>query len=165
MTMTTDRKAKVTLLEDPRAFTIEREFDAAAELVWEAWTKPEHIRRWWTTGRGTMTVCDVDFRVGGRWRYAMDAEGHGEVAFHGEFVEIEPHSRIVSTEAYEMEGLTDEDASVNTLTLTERDGRSFLHVLVEHRTPEHRDMHINSGMEGGLQDALDLLEGVAQSLR
>jgi len=162
--MTSERKAKVTLQGD-RAFTIEREFDAPAHLVWEAWTKPEYIRQWWPTTRGADMVCEVDFRVGGNWRYSMVAGSTGEeVAFHGEYREIEPHSRIVSTEAYEMEGLTDEDASVNTLTLTERDGKSFLHVLVEHRTPVHRDMHINSGMEGGLQDALDLLEDVAQSL-
>lgn len=163
MTTEHDRRAKVTLQGD-RAFTIEREFTAPARLVWEAWTKPEYIERWWTAKRGGMTVCEVDFRVGGKWRYAMLAEHGVEVAFHGEYREIEPYTRLVSTEAFEMEGLTDDDASVNTLTLEERDGRTWLTVLVEHRTPEHRDMHINSGMEDGLQDALDLLDELAGTL-
>ena len=85
-----------------------------------------------------------------------------EVAFHGEYREIVPHERIVSTEVYE--GFPEGEA-VNTLTLTEVDGRTILEILVQHENKDHRDGHINSGMEAGMQDAMDLMEQVAISLR
>jgi uncharacterized protein YndB with AHSA1/START domain len=84
------------------------------------------------------------------------------VAFHGEYRELVPNERIVSTEVYE--GMPDA-ASLNTMTLTEEDGRTTLTILVDHASKEHRDGHINSGMEAGMQDAMDLLEQVAISLR
>jgi uncharacterized protein YndB with AHSA1/START domain len=92
----------------------------------------------------------------------MIADGGFEVGFHGEYREIVPNERIVSTEVFE--GMPDAEA-VDTMTLTEAGGRTKLTILVQHQTKEHRDAHINSGMEGGLQDALDLLEQVAISLR
>jgi uncharacterized protein YndB with AHSA1/START domain len=87
--------------------------------------------------------------------------GGVEVGFHGEYREIVPNERIVSTEVFE--GVPEAEA-LDTLTLTESVGRTTLTILVQHQTKEHRDMHIESGMEAGLQDALDLLEGVAISL-
>jgi uncharacterized protein YndB with AHSA1/START domain len=108
-----------------------------------------------------MTTCEIDLRVGGRWRYVMVADGGFEVAFHGEYREIVPNERIVSTEVYE--GMPDAEA-LDTLTLTEVDGRTILTILVQHTSKEHRDAHIDSGMEAGLQDALALLEQVAVSL-
>ena len=163
MTVAGSRKATVTLPSDTQIL-ITREFDAPKELVWKAWTTPELVRRWWHANRGEMTVCEIDLRVGGKWRYAMHAEGFGEVSFHGEYREIEPFERLVSTEAFE--GIPDADAhaAVDTLTLTELDGRTLMTVLVEHPTKEGRDMHIESGMEDGMNDALDLAEGVAISL-
>ena len=163
MTTTGSRKATVSLPADTQIL-ITREFDAPRELVWRAWTDPELVRRWWHANRGEMTVCEIDLQVGGRWRYVMYAPGFGEVGFHGEFREIVPGERLVSTEAYEGIPDADEHAALNTLTLTELDGRTSLRVLVEHPTKEGRDMHIASGMEDGLQDALDLLEEVAVSL-
>jgi uncharacterized protein YndB with AHSA1/START domain len=153
--------AKVTLPTDEQIL-ITREFDAPRHLVYEAWTTPELVKRWWSANRGEMTVAEIDLRVGGRWRYAMVADGGFEVAFHGEYREIVPNERIVSTEVFE--GMPDAEA-VDTLTLTEVDGRTRLTVLVEHATKEHRDAHIDSGMEAGMQDAMDLLEQVATSLR
>ena len=88
-----------------------------------------------------------------------------EVGFHGEYREIVPNERIVSTEVYEGIPDAEEHAALNTLTLTEADGRTTLTVLVEHPSKEGRDAHINSGMEDGMQDAMDLLEQVAVSLR
>ncbi len=160
MPMTTSRSAKVTLPTEDQIL-ITREFDAPKHLVYKAWTTPELVSRWWTAKRGEMTVAEIDLRVGGKWRYVMMA-GDMEVGFHGEYREIVPNERIVSTEVYE--GFPDAEA-VNLLTLTETDGRTTLEVLVQHQTKEHRDGHINSGMEDGLQDALDLLEEVAVSLR
>jgi uncharacterized protein YndB with AHSA1/START domain len=159
--MTSTRTAKVTLPGDEQIL-IERELDAPKELVWEALTTPELVRRWWHARRGEMTAVEIDFRVGGRWRYAMTATNGGfEVAFHGEYREIVPHERIVSTEVFE--GAPEAGAAVNTLTLEERDGRTTLTILVEHSSKAARDFHIDSGMEDGLQDALDLLEQVARS--
>jgi uncharacterized protein YndB with AHSA1/START domain len=162
--MTSSGTAKVTLPTDEQIL-IRREFDAPKELVYEAWTTPELVRRWWSGDRGEMTVCEIDLRVGGSWRYAMVTSGGQEVAFHGEFREIAPNERVVSTEAYEGIPDADEHATLNTLTLTDLDGgRTLMEVLVVHPTKFGRDMHIDSGMEGGLQEALDHLEQVAVSL-
>jgi uncharacterized protein YndB with AHSA1/START domain len=162
--MTTDsRKAKVTLPSD-RQILITREFDAPKELVWKAWTTPELVRRWWHANRGEMTVCEMDLRVGGSWRYAMVTPDGVEVGFHGEYREIEPFERLVSTEAYE--GIPDADAhaAVDTLTLAEIGDHTLMTVLVEHPTMEGRDMHVESGMEDGMQDAMDLLEETVAAL-
>ena len=159
MAMTTSGSARVTLPADTQIL-ITREFEAPAELVWKAWTTPELVRRWWHANRGEMTICEIDLRVGGTWRYVMIA-GDAEVGFHGEYREVVPFERIVSTEIYE--GFPDAGA-LNTLTLTEVDGRTTVEILVEHELREHRDAHIASGMEDGLQDAMDLLEQVAVSL-
>jgi len=153
--------AKVTLPADDQIL-ITREFDAPKHLVYKAFTTPELVKRWWHANRGEMTVAEIDLRVGGKWRYVMVAEGDFEVGFHGEYREIVPNERIVSTEVYE--GVPDAEA-VNTMTLTEADGRTTLEILVQHASKEHRDAHIESGMEAGMQDAMDLLEQVAVSLR
>src|SRR4029077_14467130 len=80
---------------------ITRRFDAPRHLVYKAWTTPELVRRWWTARRGEMTIAEIDLRVGGRWRYVMTATNGMEVVFHGEYREIVPDERIVSTEVYE----------------------------------------------------------------
>src|SRR3954464_255537 len=153
--------ATVTLPADDQIL-ITREFDAPRHLVYKAYTTPELVRRWWTARRGEMTVAEIDLRVGGRWRYAMVATGGAEVAFHGEYREIVPDERIVSTEVYE--GMPDAEA-LDTVTFAEAGGRTTLTILVEHSCREHRDAHVESGMEDGLQDALDLLEETVASLR
>jgi uncharacterized protein YndB with AHSA1/START domain len=159
--VTASRKATVTLPADDQIL-ITREFDAPKELVYKAWTTPELVRRWWSAKRGEVTVAEIDLRVGGTWRYVMIADGGFEVAFHGEYREIVPNERLVSTEVYE--GMPDAEA-LDTLTLSESEGRTTMTILVQHATKEHRDAHIESGMEDGMQDALDLLEQVAVSLR
>lgn len=163
MAMTSSGTATVTLPTDEQIL-ITREFDAPKHLVYKAWTTPELVKRWWHANRGEMTVCEIDLRVGGTWRYVMVADGFGEVGFHGEYREIVPNERLVSTEVYE--GIPDADAhaAVDILTLTQVGGRTTLTILVEHATKEGRDAHIESGMEAGMQDAMDLLEEVAVSL-
>jgi uncharacterized protein YndB with AHSA1/START domain len=164
MTTTSSGRAVVTLPADEQIL-ITREFDAPRHLVWQAWTTPELVKRWWTARRGEATVLEIDLRVGGTWRYVMVTPDGFEVGFHGEYREIVPHERIVSTEAYEGIPDPDEHASLNTLTLTETDGRTTLTLLVQHASKADRDAQIASGMESGLQDALDLLEEIAGSLR
>jgi uncharacterized protein YndB with AHSA1/START domain len=160
---TTSGTATVTLPTDTQIL-ITRKFDAPRHLVYKVWTTPDLVKRWWHAARGEMTVAEIDLRVGGAWRFVMVTPDGFEVAFHGEYREIVPSERIVSTELYE--GISDADAhaALNVLTLTEVDGRTTLEILVEHATREDRDMHVDSGMEDGLQDALDLAEKVAVSL-
>jgi uncharacterized protein YndB with AHSA1/START domain len=160
MAMASSGTAVVTLPTD-RQILITREFAAPRHLVYQAWTTPELIKRWWSANRGEVTVVDVDLRVSGRWRFVMVTDGGFEVAFHGEYRELTENERIVSTEVYEG---APEGEAVNTMTLTEVDGRTTLTILVQHSRQEHREAHINSGMEAGMQDAMDLLEQVAISL-
>jgi uncharacterized protein YndB with AHSA1/START domain len=158
--------ATVTLPTDEQIL-ITREFDAPKHLVYRAWTTPELVRRWWNAKRGEVTIADIDLRVGGKWRYVMVTDDGFEVAFHGEYREIVPNERIVSTEVYEgaPHGEGPEQGTLNTATFTETDGRTTLRILVQAPSKEIRDAIIESGMEAGLQDALDLLEEVAFSLR
>ena len=164
MAATSSGTATVTLPTDEQIL-ITREFDAPKDLVYKAWTEPELVRRWWPGLRGEMTSAEIDLRVGGRWRYVMVASGGFEVAFHGEFREIVPNERIVNTEVYEGIPDGDDDPAVVTNTFTEVDGRTTLTILVQAPNKVTRDAIIDSGMEAGLQDALQLLEEVAASLR
>ena len=160
MTSRTSNRAVVTLPTDTHIL-ITRDFDAPRELVYRAWTTPELIRRWWSGERGTVTSAEVDLRVGGRWRYVMTANAGFEVAFHGEYQEIVPRERIVATEVYE--GMP-EASALTTTTFAESKGRTTLTLLVQHQSREYRDAHINSGMEGGMQESMAKLEDVARSL-
>jgi uncharacterized protein YndB with AHSA1/START domain len=162
MAVTSSGTATVTLPTD-KQILITRKFDAPKHLVYKAWTTPELVKRWWSANRGEVTIAEIDLRVGGTWRYVMVADGL-EVAFHGEYREIVPNERIVSTEAYEGVPDADANATLNTLTLTETDGRTTLTVLVQAPSKEVRDAIIESGMEAGMQDAMDLLEQVASEL-
>jgi uncharacterized protein YndB with AHSA1/START domain len=161
MAVASSGTATVTLPADDQIL-ITREFDAPSELVFKAWTTPELVKRWWSGQRGGVTSAEIDLRVGGMWRYVMEASAGFEVAFHGEYREIVPDERIVTTEVFE--GMPDAQA-VDTITFAEVDGRTTLTMLVQHTSQEDRDAHINSGMEGGMQESMDALEQVAISLR
>jgi uncharacterized protein YndB with AHSA1/START domain len=168
MAETTSSGAATVTLPADEQILITREFDAPKHLVYEAWTTPELVKRWWNAKRGEVTIAEIDLRVGGKWRYVMVTDGGFEVGFHGEYREIVPNERIVSTEVYE--GMPEgdgfpEQGTLNTATFTEEDGRTTLTILVEAPSKEIRDAIIASGMEAGMQDAMDLLEQVAISLR
>jgi len=165
--VTSSATTTVTLPTDEQIL-ITREFDAPKHLVYKAFTTPELVKRWWHANRGEATIAEIDLRVGGKWRYVMVTDGGIEVGFHGEYREIVPDERIVSTEVYEglPEGVSEEEgATVKTATFTEADGRTTLTILVQATSKVSRDAIIDSGMEAGLQDAMDLLEQVAASLR
>jgi uncharacterized protein YndB with AHSA1/START domain len=158
---------KVTTTSDTE-MCLTRLFDAPRALVFEAMTKPEHIARWWgRLGAGySVPVCEVDLRVGGKWRF-VNRHPKGEVAFHGEYREIVPDERIVTTEVYEMPGaepLAAADEPLNIVTFTEIGGRTTLSLLAQTTSRELRDTIIESGMEAGMQEQMDLLEQVAVSL-
>jgi len=156
--------AVVTLPTDTQIH-ITRDFDAPRHLIYRAWTTPELIKRWWHAKRGRATVADVDLRVGGKWRWVMVTDSGHEVAFHGEYREIVPNERLVYTEVFEGVPGGDDEPAVVTVSLREEAGRTRLTEVVEVSSRKVRDAIIETGMEEGLQDALDLLEQVAISLR
>jgi uncharacterized protein YndB with AHSA1/START domain len=162
--MTSSQSAKLTFPSDTQIL-ITRDFAAPKELVYRAVTEPELVKRWWNAKRGEVTLAEIDLHVGGKWRYVMVADGGFEVAFHGEYKEIVPNERVVTTEAYEGAPDPDNNATTNTMTLTEKAGVTTLEVLVDCPSQFVRDAIVESGMEEGLQDAYDLLEEVAISLR
>jgi uncharacterized protein YndB with AHSA1/START domain len=164
MTATTTTGTAVVTFPADNQILVTRDFNAPKRLVYKAHVTPELIKRWWSGDRGEVTSVEVDLRVGGSWRYVMQANEGFEVAFHGEYREIEPNERLVNTEVFE--GIPDGDAdpAVCTYTFTEREGRTTLTVLTEVSSQEVRDAIIATGMEGGMQEALDHLEKVAVSL-
>ena len=168
MGATSSGPATVTLPSDEEIL-ITRGFDAPRHLVYRAWTTPELVRRWWSGRRGEMRSAEIDLRVGGRWRYVMVSEGGHEVAFHGEYREIVPNERIVTTEVFEMPGAdpaaAEAGAPLDVVTFTEAGGRTTLELLVRCPSRELRDMILESGMETGMQEQMELLEEVAGSLR
>ena len=154
--------AVVTLPSDTEIL-ITRQFDAPSALVFKAITTPELVKRWWGFDTSVWKVCDID--LGSADRGATSSrKATMEVGFHGVYREIDAPHRIVSTEAFEglvAMGITDDPdsvASVNTVTLDEVDGVTTMSTLVQHVTKEHRDGHIDSGMEGGMQVSFDRLE-------
>jgi uncharacterized protein YndB with AHSA1/START domain len=155
--------AKVTLPTDEQIL-ITREFDAPRHLVYKAWTTPELVRRWWAGRRGQMQVVDIDLRVGGTWRYVMIASGGYEVAFHGEYREIVPNERIVTTEVYEGAPPAEGDDVLNVITFTEVEGKTRLELLVKTPSKEIRDVIVDSGMEGGLQEQMQILDELLPTL-
>ena len=165
--MTSSGTAAVTLPTETQ-IVITRQFDAPKHLVWKAYTTPELIQRWWSGERGEVTKAEVDLRVGGTWRYVMMAHGGFEVGFHGEFREIVPNERLVTTEVYDTgpgsESADESMAPVITTTLTEVDGRTTFTQVVECPSAEVRDMIVESGMEAGMQESMDALERVAITL-
>lgn len=162
MTTTSNRygSATVTLPSD-HEILITRQFDAPADLIFKAWTTPELVKRWWGFDTSEWLVCEIDLREGGSWRYVTREAGDLEVGFHGEYREIEAPNRLVSTEVYE--GFPDAGA-LNTMVLDERDGVTTMTVTVVHTCQEHRDGHIASGMEGGMQISMNRLEDLVGEL-
>lgn len=150
--------AVVTTPSD-REIVITRQFDAPAAALFRAVTTPELVKRWWGFDTSEWLVCEIDFRVGGRWRYVTRDEGY-EVAFNGEYREIEAPRRIVSTEVFEM---FPDAGSLNTITFEEKDGVTTMTTHVLHQAPEHRDAHLASGMETGMQISFNRLEDLAVS--
>ena len=161
MTSSTEYKAKLDLPADTDIL-ITREFHAPAALVYEAMTKPEHVRRWWGAGHGEMTVCEIDLRVGGTWRFAQVTPDGTEVAFSGEYLELDPPARTVHTERYEA---VPSPPSTVTTTYEERDGVTTMRALCRYDSKETRDAVIASGMESGMNSSYDAIDALLAQLR
>jgi uncharacterized protein YndB with AHSA1/START domain len=139
-----------------------RLFDAPRHLVFEAMTKPEHIRRWWgNLGDGySVPVCEVDLRVGGAWRF-VNRHPKGEAEFYGVYREIAPPDRLVFTEIFAP--FPDSESVVSTV-FTEENGKTRITATCTYPSKDVRDMVLNSGMEKGAAKSYDRLDEVAREL-
>ena len=142
-------------------FVVTRRFNAPARLVWEAWTKPEYMKRWYGNSCCELAVCEMDVRPGGAWRRVLRMEDGTSIGFHGVFREVEFPNRVVFTEVFEP---VPDHPSVVTVTLSERDGKTFVRVEQLHDSVESRDAHLASGMEAGMRETLDRLEDFVSAL-
>ena len=148
----------------PREIRLTRLFDAPRALIFEAMSKPEHIKRWWgRLGEGySVPVCEVDLRPGGAWRFVNRTPKGQDVAFYGVYREIAPPERVVFTEIFEQFPDTE---SVVTAVLTEENGKTRLSVTCLYPSADVRDMVLKSGMERGAGISYDRLEEVALELQ
>jgi len=152
--MTNSSSATTFAMPSDREIVITRVFEAPRRLVFEALTKPEHIMRWWGLRSLTMVVCEMDFRLGGAWRFVLRGPDGADYGFRGVYREIAPPERIVST--FEFEGMPGH-VSVETMTLVEQDGKTKLTSTCLYESVEDRDGHFNSGMEAGTKESYDRL--------
>jgi len=152
---------KVTTPSDEE-ICMTRLFSAPRGLVFEAMTRPEHVKQWWgRLGEGySVPVCEIDFRVGGAWRF-VNQHPKGEAAFHGEYLEIDPPGKVVFTEIFEA---FPDTVSVVTAGLTEEAGKTRLTVTVRYPSRHVRDMVISSGMSRGAGISYDRLEDLVAEL-
>lgn len=157
---------------NPNSATFERTSDtelvfsrtlrAPPDVVFEAWTQPEHLRRWWApASRGvTLVTCDVDLRPGGAYRWVIGRGDTERYAFSGKYIEITPPSRLVYTQSFEpMPG-----EAVVTVTFTEKGGQTLLHAHELYPSKEALDAAVSSGMEDGARETLDLLDDLVATL-
>ncbi len=145
-----------------REILITREFDVPARILFAAWSTPEHLLRWFGPEGWPLTLCEVDFRVGGKWRFAMTgASGVQNTPFGGEYLEIVPNRRIVFTNTFEGPGA---ETLLVTVTFDEHAGRTTLGILTSFATAAVRDWHIHQGYEAGYASALDQLTALAAAI-
>ena len=143
-----------------REIVLTRSFEAPRALVWEALSRPEHLRRWWGACDGGLTIDTMDFREGGNWRF-LTSGSHGEHGFRGQYREIVPQQKLVQT--FEWEGMPGH-VSLETLTLDERDGQTMMMIHCFFDTQEDRDGMLASNMEEGAGGSYDLLEKLLHEL-
>ena len=153
-------KLEITLPSD-REIAMTRSFDAPRQMVFDAWSKPELVRRWLGSFAGwTMPVCEIDFRVGGTYRYLW-RKGETDMGMGGVFREIVVPERIVATEKFDDAWYEGDAAS--TVTFTEKDGRTTLVQTVQYASKEVRDAVLQTPMETGVAASYDKLEEVLAS--
>ena len=140
-----------------------RLFDAPRRLVFDAMTKPEHVRQWWgRLGEGySVPICEIDLRPGGAWRF-INRHPKGEAAFHGEYREVTAPSRLVFTEIFEQ---FPDTVSVVTTDFTDEGGKTRITVTVRYPSPDVRNMVMASGMAKGAGISYDRLEDLVAELQ
>ncbi|GLZ35684.1 hypothetical protein Lesp02_78710 [Lentzea sp. NBRC 105346] len=148
-------------LPSPCEITMTRAFDAPVSLVWRAFTEPSLVSRWLLGPDGwTMPICEIDLRVGGKWRYGWRAEdGSHSFEMHGSYESLEPPTRIVHTEHFE-----DNPPAVVTTTFSEVDGVTTMTQTMRLVSQEVRDAVVATGMADGAGTSFDRLAKLLPSL-
>lgn len=153
---------EITTPPDEPVIIFRRFVKAPPALVYQAFTDPEHLAHWWGPRRLEMVVCELDLRVGGRYRFVHRALDGQEFGFHGEYRELDPPNRIVNTFVYE--GAPDHEA-VDTAVFEAVDGGTMITGTSVHDSIESRDAHVASGMEGGMTESYERLDERLASLQ
>lgn len=160
--MTGTRPVNVATVGD-REVVITRSFDAPRHHVFDALTRPELVRQWLGPSTWEMTDCQIDLRVGGRWRYVMSGPGEEQMAMGGQFREIVEPTRLVSTEAFDDDWTGGE--TLTTAVLTEHEGVTTLSTTVRYASAEARAAALATGMTEGMSLGYgrldDLLAGLS----
>lgn len=154
--MTTANEIGATTFTTPsdREVVMTREVDAPRELVFDAWTKPEHVQQWMLGPSGwTMPVCEIDLRPGGAWHFVWGRADGPEMEMRGEYREVTPPERLVSTESWG----GDWPETINTVTLSEEDGKTTITQTVLYPSKEARDAALATGMKEGVSVSFDRL--------
>lgn len=159
--MTTTPMEIVTPPDEP-VIIVRRFVKAPQALVYQAWTDPEHRRRWWGPRALEVVVCEIDLRVGGGYRIVHRAPDGQEFGFHGEYREIDPPHRLVNTFVYEGEP---EHEAVETLTLQAVAGGTLVTGTTRHASFAARDGHVASGMATGITESYQRLDELLSSLQ
>jgi uncharacterized protein YndB with AHSA1/START domain len=159
--MSARNKLAVTTPSD-HEIAITRDFDAPRALVWEMFTRPEHVRQWWGHKHLEVTVCEIDLRVGGTYRYAGRTPDGTEVPFKGVYREIAAPERLVYTEIYDVPMARDHEGVVTT-TFVEKAGKTTVHSVVRYDTKETRDVVLGSGMEHGVASGYDQIDRMIEA--
>ena len=164
VTRTANSDTFKTTTPSDREIVLTRLFDAPRQLVFEAMTKPEHVKRWWgiLDDKHSVPVCEIDFRVGGKWRFVGRGPRGDGPEFYGVYREIAAPGRVVFTEIF---APFPDVESVVTAVLTEEHGKTRLTATCVYPSTDVRDMVINSGMEKGAAISYDRLEEVANQLQ
>ena len=149
-------------LPTDREIQISRQFAAPRRLIFQVMSQPEHLAHWWGPRSLQLVICEVDFRVGGGYRYVLRSPAGQEFGFRGEYREIVTDQKVVST--FEFDGAVGH-GSLETMTLHEQLGMTTLTVRCLYRCSEDRDAHLNSGMESGARESHDRLEILIDSLQ
>jgi uncharacterized protein YndB with AHSA1/START domain len=146
-----------------REIVITRLFDAPRTLVWEAFTQPELVRQWLLGPPGwTMPICEIDLRVGGKFRYLWRHANGSQMGMGGVYREIVPPERIVATEKFDEAWYPGE--ALGTIVLVEQGGKTTLTQTVVYESREARDVVLKSPMESGLAAGYDKLAELLKSV-
>ena len=167
--MTTHEKTKTQLtLPSDREIVVSRTFDAPRRLVWQAWTKAEHLTQWWGPKGWTLPVCEVDFRPGGTWFYCMQGPDGMLACGKATYSEIEEPRRIIYQDSFvdsDGNALDGMPLSQVTVEFTDQGSKTFVKSTNVYASKADRDKVIEMGMEPGIDQTLDRLEALLKSMQ
>lgn len=164
---TTNSARLIVTTPSDREIVITRVFNAPRRLVWDAWTKPEYVARWFGAAGWTVPVCEIDLRPGGTYRYVMRSSDGQEVTLRGVYRDVVPPERLVTTEVFEgfsEVGYRPEDQTVSTAVLTERDGKTTWTATIVYPSKAIRDGALATPMEEGMNDSFDRMDAVLATM-